>query len=326
MQGLMLSYEEFVTAVQMSKLPHILLEGSLDKTFFSRLCEVAAKAVPHKDVTIATAEQIKSDVSVLGNRDKVEKVCELVAKRPFRQRFVGFVDRELREFSLDESISDELRRHHCHGRLIWSRGHSIENYMFDFEVAKQPLLDSSTNEEIARTALDVLETQFSQVISIACALGLAGVEHNQLSVVRRTVDWKTLQLLDDKFCWDLGTWGRALSDRSNLTENDRNRLVDGFQKWFEITKESPPNDVRWACDGHIGWALIWAAFARVIFDTATSEADVNPSPATQRDAVLGIHNSVRFNYLTRNWAMMRARDIDDSPLFCFGMVGVSAAR
>ena len=322
MRGLMLSYEEFITAVQMSKLPHILLEGSQDKTFFTRMCETAAKAVPHKDVTIATAEQLRSDVSVLGNRDKVEKVCELVSTRPFQYRFVGFVDRELREFSLDEAIDDELQKHHCEGRLVWSRGHSIENYMFDFEVAKQPLLDCSTNQEIAEIALGVLERQFSQVIGIACALGLTGVEYNQLDVVRRSVNWTTLQLLDGTFCWDVDTWRRALSERSSLTESDRTELVEGFHRWSKVINESAPENVRWACDGHTGWALIWAAYARVIFDTAASETDVNPSPATQRDAVLRIHDNVRFNYLARNWAMTRARDTGDSPLFCFSMIGV----
>ncbi len=204
MPGLLLSYKEFVAAIQMSKLPHILLEGTHDKAFFLRMCEAAPDAPSQNHVSITTAEQIASDVSVIGNRDKVEEICKLIEGRHFQYRFLGFVDREFRNFRLRKSIHDELRKHCCQGRLVWSRGHSVENYMFDFEVIKQPLRDFSTNDDIATTALGLLQKQFSNVMRIACALGLVALEKGQLAVVRRTVHWSTMRLLDGRFLWDIG--------------------------------------------------------------------------------------------------------------------------
>ena len=109
MQGLVLSCNEFVAAIQMSKLPHILLEGSNDKAFFMRMCEAAFGTAPQSLVTITTAEQIKAEDSVVGNRDKVEKVCELVARRSFRNRFLGFVDREFRGFAFVQALRGCLK-------------------------------------------------------------------------------------------------------------------------------------------------------------------------------------------------------------------------
>ena len=147
MSRLQLNYDEFINLVRMSKDSHILLEGSQDKAFFDILCQavgVISLGVNFQSpsVAITTAEVIKSDSTILGNRDKVEKVSELIRGQPFQCRFVGFVDREFREFKFAKSIRDEVRAQRCVGRLIWSRGHSIENYMFDFDVIKEPLHDA----------------------------------------------------------------------------------------------------------------------------------------------------------------------------------------
>ena len=180
MQGLLLSYKEYIATIQMSRLPHILLEGSHDKVFFVRMCEAALEVETHNHVAITSAEQIRADVSGVGNRDKVERVCELVEQSPLRCRFIGFVDRDFRGFRLGDSIRDKLRTHRCQGRLVWSRGHSIENYVFDFEVMKQPLLDFATNDEVAMIALGMLQEQFSEVIRIACALGIVALEQGTI--------------------------------------------------------------------------------------------------------------------------------------------------
>ena len=144
----------------MSSLPQILLEGSQDKVFFLRMCE-ATNSVEHDAVggqshcIITTAEELMSEVSGVGNRTKVERVCELIAAWPFQRRFIGFVDREFREFTFSEIVGDGLRSHRCKDRLVWSRGHSIENYLFDFRVIRESLCDFSPNQQIAEDALEV---------------------------------------------------------------------------------------------------------------------------------------------------------------------------
>ena len=195
MSRLQLNYDEFINLVRMSKDSHILLEGAQDKAFFDILCQ-AVGIIPLRlnahssPLAITTAESIKSDTIVVGNRDKVEEICELIKGQSFQFRFAGFVDREFRDFKIAESIRDEVHAQRCIGRLIWSRGHSIENYMFDFDVIKEPLHDASPNTDIAQRALEVLETIFPEVLSVACALGLAARERNLLNVVRKTIHWR----------------------------------------------------------------------------------------------------------------------------------------
>ena len=325
MHGLLLTYKEFIATIKMSRLPLVLLEGSRDKAFFTRMCEVALNTAPQKRITITTAEQIASGISGVGNRAKVEKICELVAQHPFRCRFLGFVDREFREFTLRQYVCDDLRTHRCQGRLVWTRGHSIENYMFDFEVIKRPLMDCSVNDDIAVIALRILQAQFSDVIGIGCALGLVGLEQDQLAVVRRTVDWKTVGLVGGEFRWDIERWKEVLVERSDLTACGRARLVDGFQRWHEITKISHPDDVRWACDGHIGLNLIWTAYARAIYDIAGA-ARSKPNATNQKAAILGVNHAAKFNHLTRNWAAIRGGTGEESPVFCLDMVGLIYAH
>lgn len=322
MQGLQLTYTEFVAAIEMSKLAHILLEGSRDKAFFARMCEAALDVLPEDHVAITTAEELRSDVSILGNRDKVEHVCNLIERKHFQSRFVGFVDREFREFTCSESIRDELRSHCRKGRLVWSRGHSIENYLFEYQVIRQTLLDFSTNDDVGRKALEVLQAQFQEIMRIACALGMAAFRQKQLEVVRRTVNWKTMQLTDGKFQWDIGEWNTALAQGSGLIESCRVSLVEGFQQWHEIAKMSDPNDVRWACDGHIGFKLIWAAYVRAVNDIAATIPNIKPKYTNQREKLLSIDDAVKFKSSTSYWADMKGADINDSPALCLDMLGI----
>ena len=181
MPGLEVTYNEFVNEVRMSTHPYILLEGSDDKSFFDILLDMARGSPGYQDVSlgtvaIETAERVKSDGLGEGNRQKVEKVAGLVAGTSFQERFVGFVDREFRKFRKGNMIADSLRAQRRVDRLVWSRGHSIENYLFDFQVFRVPLRDSSVDAETAETALVWLEQNFKEILGVACALGFAGIE------------------------------------------------------------------------------------------------------------------------------------------------------
>jgi len=47
------------------------------------------------------------------------------------ERSIGFVERELRYFDLEDCIHDLIGDHKAVNHLVWSRGHSIENYFFE---------------------------------------------------------------------------------------------------------------------------------------------------------------------------------------------------
>ncbi|KMW69854.1 hypothetical protein WN50_39935, partial [Limnoraphis robusta CS-951] len=90
----------------MSEDRFLLLEGSDDEDFFILIYNLlrnnearisAEKLDLLKNIIIDTAERIQGE---LGNRAKIEKICDLVAQEPsnVNNRVLGFVDREFREF------------------------------------------------------------------------------------------------------------------------------------------------------------------------------------------------------------------------------------
>ena len=326
------TYNEFITSVRMSRLPQILLEGSQDKVFFLRMCE-ATKSVEHDPVggqsrcIITTAEELMSEVAGVGNRTKVERVCELIADWPFRRRFIGFVDREFRGFTFGEVVNDGLRSHNCRDRLVWSRGHSIENYLFDFGLIRESLCDFCPDQQIAEEALEVLRDNFPEVLNIACALGLAARELDHLKTVRGTVHWKTLQLSESECRWDTDKWRASLVQHSHLSCEASGQLVSQFERWHESSRCSRPDDVRWACDGHIGFKLIWVAYARAVYEISKAKAvvGVSPTPNNQRDTILRTDDRVKFNHLARSWARVKAHDSVESPSFCLDLVGLAVS-
>ncbi len=327
MPGLQLTYEEFVNTVRMSKSPYILLEGVQDKQFFEILLQTlrgdSANANEYADnVAITTAEGVKSDGPIEGNRQKVENVSKLVAQKSFRERFIGFVDREFRKFRVAAEITDNLRTQRQMDRLVWSRGHSIENYLLDFQVVRIPLHDSSESGQIAEIALQSLEANFPEILNVSCALGLAGAEIGSLETVRGTVHYDPVMPPQSSILWDVGVWKRRMVQHSSLSPQEGDELAARFEHWLAIVKASKPSDVRWACDGHIGIRLVWASYAKYVYLASQAAPGTGPNATNQRNTITRIPTNLKFNYLARSWAQTTAHPSPDTPSVCFELVGV----
>ena len=325
MPGLEVTYNEFVNEIMMSNHPYILLEGSDDKSFFDKLLAAVIGSPGYQDaslstVAIETAERVKSDGPKEGNRQKVENVSRLVSGTLFRERFVGFVDREFRKFRVGNMIADCLGTQQTLDRLVWSRGHSIENYLFDFQVFRVPLQDSSLNGEIAETALEWLEKKFQEILGVACALGFAGKEMNMLDVVRGTVHFDPIMAPNSLVLWDVEVWKKGIIQHSRLNAQQSDALATRFEHWLDIVKASDPSDIKWACDGHTGIRLIWEAYAQYVFSASQSSPGVGPTAANQRAAITGIPLPLRFNHLARSWATLTAYPAPNTPFVCFDLI------
>ena len=271
MAGLQVSYQAFVNWVKMSRKPHILLEGTRDKRFFDSFSITIADSeggnvgtISPPRPAITTAESIRSDIPGEGNRDKVEKVCELVGSLSFGSRFVGFVDREYRKFRLDDRVEDKMQAQRRQGRLVWSRGHSIENYLFDFDTVRTPLRVCTPDPEIAQSALELLRANFQEIVNIACSLGLAARDFGQMELVRRTITWDIAVLSGPNVRWDTDKWRVALTRDPRLDSQTVDSLVQNFERWLGIVRASNQADVRWACDAHTGYRLIWQGYASIV--------------------------------------------------------------
>lgn len=190
MNGLQLTPEEYVTEIIMSNDRFLLLEGADDEDFFTIICNLlkkneaqisAEKLYLLKNIIIDTAERIEGE---LGNRAKIEKICDLVAQEPpdVNNRVLGFVDREFREFEWSNDLKDHIKTHKINKRLIWSKGHSIENYFFEISTLRKAFNDYLVSS-FYQEAFEIFESKFEHTLRIACALSLAGLSEDRKSVV-----------------------------------------------------------------------------------------------------------------------------------------------
>jgi len=283
--------------VKMSKHKYILVEGKDDKITFRYLIQELFLG-KRLEIKVHGAHQIRFG-SNIGNRERVETISESVKEKKYAKRFVGFVDREFRGFRLDHEINDSIEKHNVLGRLVWSRGHSLENYYFDFSTLRRPLRDFSTTPYF-EDAMDLFEQKIEQTIKIACAVGLAGNECGILEPVKTSIDWKVLEFNESEFAINTVNWLRVLISKKKIRSEDAYLLVEAFQSWFPKVSATDLNTVRWLCHGHIGITVIWAAYARCVFEVCARLGCEDPHGEVKN--VLGANEAVRCNRCASEWA------------------------
>ena len=303
--------------VRMSSFKYILVEGKDDKRSLMYLVkEFFGK---RNDIKVHGAHQIKFG-SNIGNRERVEEICEKINGKKYARRFVGFVDREFRDFELGDNIKDLLSKHNITGCLIWSRGHSIENYYFEFTTLSRPLRHFAVTPYFD-DALDLFEQNMEQTLKLACAIGIAAWQCNQLKPVRSSIeDWKILEYNTSQITINKESWMNSLVNRQKIKEADAFTFISTFQMWLIKVSKTDHNLIRWLCHGHIGITFIWAVFARCVFEVCQKSGGEDP----RREAinVLRADETVRFNGCASEWAFLAVNNSCDYPMDIFIHLGL----
>lgn len=303
---------------------HLLVEGSGDKHAFRVwLDELFQRtASPNIDaIQIDSAESL-IEFGQAGNRKKVEMVCNGVSGEPYADRLVGFVDREFREFRCDPQLVDCIEGHRISDRLVWSRGHSIENYYFDFDTLRRPLRQCSSTDRF-REALDLFEAVFEETIRLACAASLAGHEIGMLSLVRGSVRREFLLLDRDAelmLSVDRDVWRFCLTQHQGCTAEIADQLLGKFEFWNQRTRETDFDAVRWMCHGHIGLAFIWAAYSRCVLDVCRAQGEGRAR--AEASSVLQAQESLRFNACAEQWVARSLGGHCSYPVEVFELLGL----
>ena len=164
------------------KNKHILVEGRDDKYLIERLWQdfstQNSQNSTYKILVDSAENLIKGDSldPFSNNRQKVEFIANSIHEKPYANDFVGFVDRELHNFEWDCEINAELRdlaeSHEVIKRLVLSRGHSIENYIFDFSILYEVLEYLSTTA-YANHAIKLFKESFQSALRIACSIAVS---------------------------------------------------------------------------------------------------------------------------------------------------------
>mgnify|MGYP006295611663 CR=1 FL=1 len=305
---------------------HLLVEGADDKRAFSLfLDELFERLAPAgiESVRIDSAQDL-IECDEAGNRQKVEMVCESVSGKPYAERIVGFVDREFREFDRHPDLADSVKGHRISDRLIWSRGHSIENYYFDFDTLRSPLREFSVIDRF-RDALALFKAVFATTIRLACAASLAGDEIGMLSLVKGSVGRDVLEVDNSEeplLTLNLGAWRSNLMARLKASEGIAERLTDRFQYWCARVEEADFHVVRWMCHGHIGLAFIWAVYSRCVLEVCQRHGRRETDAEADARRVLKAEESVRFNACAARWVERSLGDHCSFPIQVFELLGL----
>lgn len=305
--------------VKMSKFKYILVEGKFDKIALLYLIDELFGKRPDLRVHGAYQIQFGSKNSCKGNRERVEEIAESIASKKFAKRFVGFVDREFRGFKFENGIEDTITQHKVIDRLIWTRGHSMENYYFDFSLLRGPLRDFTTSSHFSN-ALDLFEQNLEQIIKLACAASLAGLEFGQLEKMKSSIDWSLLQFDTSKLSINKSNWLCNLT-RGKTSNEVAQSLIGSFQIWLEKLSEIDFSILRWLCHGHIGIAFIWAAYARCVLEV--SQRSGSRDPLNEARNVVKAEATVRCNRCASAWAEHAQRKSCEYPEEIFAYLDIS---
>lgn len=302
--------------LRMSTFKRVLVEGKSDKILLKMLFnEMLGRA---HGIQIDTAENIAFSHAV-GNREKVEIICESIRNTKYGERIVGFVDREFREFDLHNRIVDLLSSHKITGRVIWSRGHSIENYYFDLSILRRPLRTFATTTYFD-SALDLFEQLFVPTMQIACAAGLTGYEQSVLNPIKASFDWTVLEIDANSVKINVDKWQQSLR-RLKIQENTIGSIVSSYHQWLERTTKADFTVVKRACHGHIGLSVIWSAYAKCVHEVCA----ITGTSHSQNEArnVLKAEESVRFNACAENWITHVCQNNSEYPVEILQLLGIA---
>ena len=130
-----------------------------------------------RDVYNIEIDKAENSISGPGNRQAIENVVKLVSKTDLRDKLVGFVDREFRNFNWDNGVLiDQIKKHFIDDRILWTRGHSTENYFLDENILRIPFRDVSG--EIFQKAYDMFRKDLNSYMRIACKISLTSLNLN----------------------------------------------------------------------------------------------------------------------------------------------------
>lgn len=326
MNGLQLTPEEYVTEIIMSEDRFLLLEGSDDEDLFILICNLLRKNEAQisaekidllKNISIETSERIKGE---LGNRAKVEKICELVAQEPFNvnNRVLGFVDREFREFEYSNYLKDHLKTHKINNRLIWSRGHSIENYFFEISTLREAFNDYLVSS-LYQEAFEIFESKFDHTLRIACALSLAGLSENLLRPIADSLDWQCIDITSTSLKIDLEKWGKILNKKLKLDQLRIQNLFNKFEAYLNMTDQCDVETSRWLSHGHIGFNFMFVVYSKCLYITALSDPRKNSSEEAEK---VNQNKATRFRTVANAWVRsqsveFQSNTLNDFPIKCF---------
>lgn len=256
--------QDYLRYIKRSKNKHLLVEGVTDKRIFKLLFDewkqqnnINAKAT--EEIVIDTAECLVNINDAPGNCDRVKKICQSIENKPYNYKLVGFIDREFNEFQYISDFEDKLKKHKIQGRLIWSRGHSIENYFFEYLILREYFRGLALASESFNEALEVFSRQLLEsILKIACAVTLASKEIGKMGKIEDRIIQDFFQIMNNELVIKLEDLKENLiKSKTDFTTEEAEKFCEEYLNFYsKISSCQDYQTIRWLCHGHIGMKLI----------------------------------------------------------------------
>jgi hypothetical protein len=275
--------QEYRLYLQNSKKKHILVEGKNDKYLIERLWGDFANKFGNSEikdlVVVDSAEYfIKADSRTGSNKEKIVEICQSINGKSYANRFIGFVDRDLDKFDWDrektETIKDNLQGHEIEGRMVRSRGHSIENYLFETACLCESLELISTIT-YAGKAIKLFESVFESAIYSACIIGLAAAKSNLLKKIQSTISWELIELGRRSVIFLLEDWLQKLASERNLSPEEIKNLSANYEVYSNYVSRASFSVIRWLCHGHTGYDFLRETYIKCVREACPQNKDPN---------------------------------------------------
>ena len=278
--------------LKMSRKKYLLVEGRDDYYLIIALFDelLGSEWRDIYDIEIDKAGILNS---VPGNRSAVETVVGIISKTNLRDKLVGFVDREFRGFDWDDKVLiDQIQKHFVDDRILWTRGHSAENYFLDEKILKTPFRDVSG--EIFQKSYNLFKKNLDAYLRVASKLSITALNLGYLKKLRASIGW---DIIEGNGNLDIEQWKARLS-KIGLTSHDVDKTVSTYLATESIIDSANIETIRWFCDGHISFYLLWCAFARCAYEVTEQLKDKR----TMAQNILKYGDETRFNSCASAWA------------------------
>jgi hypothetical protein len=275
-----ITLKEYLAYLQISTRIHLLVEGPSDKRLFNEL--LLGFNYDNDKIDIDSAEEL-IDLEGIGNRDRVEITCKEVQKTEYKHKLVGFVDREFRGFEYKAGFVDNFACHHVEDRLIWTRGHSIENYFFDLDIFTSILGTFHKIPHIVEASA-LFSNNFQNILWYACAISLAGYKSGAITELKQKQDgqYGLFTFSHSELGFNDKLWLEELKKNSFFSPQKISKLSEYYKKYIQKGFMTDDEVVRWMCHGHIGFNFLLAAFGACILSACQQAGDSKPEAAVRK--------------------------------------------
>lgn len=306
--------EEYKKILQMSPKKRVLVEGRDDLNSLSILFE---EFLGDNWRDVYNIELERADTFLIGVpevRKRIETVVALISETELRNQLVGFVDREFRKFSWENGeLIDQISRHFIDDRILWTRGHSIENYFLDEKILKTPF--QIISGEVFQKSYNLFKKNLNSYLRVACKLSLVALKLDCLKKIRTSLGW---DIIEENASLNIKQWKIQLN-KIGFDSPSIEKITTAYEEFSYIIDSADTETVRWFCDGHLSFYFLWCAFARCVYAITEQIND----KATMAQRILKYGDEHRFNSCASAWAKSSQANLCEYPKDIFAMLNLS---